>query len=73
MSKLDPNSPDFIKKMHQYNKKFRDYVAECCRTGRPKEEILELKLTREVALFYFYGDQTEEPDTVVQTTINCGC
>ena len=69
MSKLNPEDPNFMKKMHQYNKKFRDYVAEACRTGRSREEVLALKITREVALFYFYGDQTEEPDVVTQTIV----
>ena len=75
MSKLNPEDPEFVKKMHQYNKKFREYVSEYSRNGvLTKEEVLKLHVAREVALYYFYGDQTEEPEpTVVETTVKCGC
>jgi len=73
MSKLNPLDPNFIKKMYQYNRKFRSYVDNYIRSGRySKEQILELHIAREVAMYYFYGDQTEEPD-VVQTVVVPSC
>ena len=62
MSKLNPNDALFIRKMYQYNRKFREYVNEFVRCGKyTKDEVLNLSIAREVCMYYFFGDQTEEP------------
>jgi len=73
MSTLNPEDPKFINKMYQYNKKFRDYVTESCRNGEhSKDEVLRTRIAHEVALYYFHGDNTEEPE-VVQSSVVPSC
>ena len=73
MSKLNPQDPLFVKKMYQYNRKFREYVDGYIRSSKyTKDEILKFHLSRQVAAYYFYGDQTEEPEAT-QTIVTPSC